>query len=454
VDDASEDARAPQSARCDARFLESGALLVDGRVDADAYLTEAPRLDPSFCEASTEVALTRQQHGWEVSQGGGSLFFSTARFGSRLAYMVARLQWEMWHKKPTEKRDKVLIYTEIRGGADVHYDLVEKTLAQKMCFWVGLAGQGDVQGIMRPYLCLLEETGRRRLASRLRGGASIHLHMVPEIARTLRMLISIVVPSGREVVRPSTSDMPVFLISRETEEGARRRHSCNFEFQHVPAAAHEKLPDWLRDRMVRGRRTEASFLCALGCFHSHTEAWRAMGAGAGIVAEDDARQIRELPAVWPLVPCLLGGALRTKGAWSRERQEYYEAGTCVRELSSLRCGVFQVPGKWTMSVAYYLPAGFAAVLLKSSESARSLCCVDVWLNEHIRHGWFPNPFCDALFRSQCMSPSKDLAADLFMNRQGRKSALSMGARIEVGMAPSDFLLELGRAQEKLRSSQS
>ena len=175
------------------------------------------------------------------------------------------------------------------------------------------------------------------------------------------------------------------------------------------------------------------------------KAWRALGPGAGIVVEDDARHIREMPDVWPPTPCLLGGVLRTQGIWKDENVEYFSSGKFMKVLHALQPGVVRIPGKWTMSVAYYLPPGFAENLLAQVTQASSFSCVDVWLNGFIKHAMYPNVFFDATAPSQCRSPFDNLSADLYMNRKGRALAKRFGATIEIGMPAEDYTAALSLA---------
>ena len=88
------------------------------------------------------------------------------------------------------------------------------------------------QGIMRPYLDLLAMTGRDHHVVNFQTGAKlVELYMIPEIARTIRVEIDIILPGGFVAISASPktdSSPPIVLISLETEEGSKRRKGCNF----------------------------------------------------------------------------------------------------------------------------------------------------------------------------------------------------------------------------------
>ena len=142
--------------------------------------------------------------------------------------------------------------------------------------------------------------------------------MVAEISRTLQWNLKIILPSGFTAIDAKMqlrAHPPIFVISMNTAEGERRRRECNFNYTLIDNALSEDVERMnVSQKMVKGRRVEKGFLATVGCFQSHVKAWGAIGDGPAIVCEDDARLLRDFPYEWPVQPCLLGGALRTKGA--------------------------------------------------------------------------------------------------------------------------------------------
>jgi hypothetical protein len=126
-------------------------------------------------------------------------------------------------------------------------------------------------------------------------------------------------------------------------------------------------------------------------------------------------------------------------------KEFYASGEFLRVLGSLEPRIFEIDRKWNMSVAYYLPRGCASMLVVEAQKIDCLSCVDIWLNTFIRRGFFPNVLIDGHGVSQCESQPSDLAADLYMNKQGKSMAQKFGANVAIGMSAPEFAIELRNA---------
>ena len=116
----------------------------------------------------------------------------------------------------------------------------------------------------------------------------------------------------------------------------------------------------------------------------------------------------------------------------------------MSDLAGLDYGWFPIVGRWTNSLAYYLPAGFTRRLCDAVSAASSLGPVDVFLNDHIKHGNFPNSFIDAHSPSQCGTQVKQIRGDLYVSLHGRQVAARSNIIIEIGMDPDVFRARVGK----------
>ena len=303
----------------------------------------------------------------------------------------------MWRRRLHQRAR--LIYVEIEDGAGVakgHFDAVLAggytiTLPRNgRCFWHGLCASQDpseyrtersaggaavdaekaqaeitkARAIMMPYLQLLKETGRgHHVEGFLSGAILVEDYMIPEISSTLAVDIELCIPgmhAARVIPRPIPDHGPqIYLIATESANDQERLKSVNFAFHRVLSPTEVANSD-VYLKMRQGRRKEAAQMQAISCFLGHLAVWRGVGDRPCIVVESDARLIRPVPSILSSdqvgCPLLLGGAMRTAGAWSKEQQEHYESGAYLKAYDQMECNTwFGLPGKWTMSVAYYLP---------------------------------------------------------------------------------------------------
>ena len=98
---------------------------------------------------------------------------------------------------------------------------------------------------------------------------------------------------------------------------------------------------------------------------------------------------------------LLGGAIRTKGAWDAEREDYIESLNYQENAKSWKLGVNMLNGhKITGTLAYYMPAIQARVMTAyisiCLDSAKELQVADVFLNSSpcVVKFRFPNVYAE------------------------------------------------------------
>ena len=230
------------------------------------------------------------------------------------------------------------------------------------------------------------------------------------------------------------------LISIGSQEDERRMNTDPLPPPHTVLRGitdANEAPDVMAG-LPRKRYSDETYNKTVCCFASHLAAWRQAGSQSIVVLESDAGLLR--PDILEsflktrcTFPVWLGGVLRTPGTWDKEKTEWVTELQVERKLCSYKEGVNQIEGhKFTNSVAYYLPSGYAKRLVEEVENRCPLKTVDVWLTSHIRHLLWPNPIVTKPGQTQCGSPLADSEADLYMSRSMRSHipGLEIGASIE------------------------
>lgn len=119
---------------------------------------------------------------------------------------------------------------------------------------------------------------------------------------------------------------------------------------------------------------------------------------------------------------MLGGAIRTPNAWTRERLEFVENFEYYNIIKSWKVGINHVEpetARFTGSLAYHLPPSCAKILVELVDAGKRRP-PDIMLNmvAGVLNGsdvYYPNPYAEhPQSRSQCGSPSRDLLADYFL----------------------------------------
>jgi GR25 family glycosyltransferase involved in LPS biosynthesis len=181
-----------------------------------------------------------------------------------------------------------------------------------------------------------------------------------------------------------------------------------------------------------GRHKGSTRDASIGALYSHYRVWQqiVVSGSPGIVLEDDAVLVRDFDETL-LGPCegivLLGGVLRTSGAWAREKEEFLDSSEYLRIHRALKPGINPMPTKkFTMAIAYYVPHAVAKTLIARADNSSHLKVIDAFLSMSGLVGgvFYPNPFRESPdSKSQCGSPAGDLHADLYLSTKMRKHAL-------------------------------
>ena len=230
-----------------------------------------------------------------------------------------------------------------------------------------------------------------------------------------------------------------FLISMNTPEGEQRRAQLSYTYTLIEGKTGEECPPWISSRMA-GRHKGCTKLAVCGNFFSHWIAWGQCGAKGCIILEDDAQEIRTPNFDWAQLPqdsvTLLGGTVRTAGAWSREYEEFGANGEFLRVIGGFKAGVNPITSefRFTMILAYYIPPNLGPKLAQAAKTSKTLRPTDVWLGKlqidgkkAVGHLVFPNLYQDlSKSTSQINSPSQHLKSDLYCCQMMRKWSASLG----------------------------
>ena len=213
-----------------------------------------------------------------------------------------------------------------------------------------------------------------------------------------------------------------------------------------PLAANEQyitgyteVPKYVVDKFA-GRHKGETLKSSLGCLYSHMMAWEKIASDniASIILEDDAIMCRAVNYEVVLKSqslVLLGGVVRTPGAWAREQSEYVETEAYLHRVQNFQVGLKSLDtNKFTGSIAYWMPVGVAKALVAHVQKVAHYRVADIFLRSsvddillHFPNAYKELPGC----KSQCNSPPKDLGGDLFMSRHFQKHA---GAKFEALLA--------------------
>jgi len=233
----------------------------------------------------------------------------------------------------------------------------------------------------------------------------------------------------------SSHDVKTYIINMNNEEGHRRRMmrgDLKPNEEYVTPCSYDDIPEIIKNSFF-GRHKGVTRESSISCLWSHMRLWLEIGeSGVGcLILEDDAMKVRSMTEqeVQEMVSqeavMLLGGAIRTKGAWDAEREDYIESLNYQENAKSWKLGVNMLNGhKITGTLAYYMPAIQARVMTAyisiCLDSGKKLKVADVFLNSSpcVVKFRFPNVYAEGPgCSSQCGSPYKDLGADCYLTRE-------------------------------------
>jgi GR25 family glycosyltransferase involved in LPS biosynthesis len=234
----------------------------------------------------------------------------------------------------------------------------------------------------------------------------------------------------------------IYVISLDSSEGNKRKAQLNYEhaiFEAYPHTSPE--PDIIQ---VLGRAQEHTGTAPRqrACFFSHFKLWQKIAEGNlnTIICEDDALLVRDIDLTTFSDDCitLLGGCIRTPGAWCREKSEFVENLKFLNIVKNFKPGLNIIDYdeyKWTNCLAYYLPANIARKLVsKVMADHHKVRPVDIWLGQtgFVQQLFFPNIFIDMDDSvTQVNSPKGHQKADFYICEFMRKEAMKQDIRLSM-----------------------
>jgi len=232
-------------------------------------------------------------------------------------------------------------------------------------------------------------------------------------------------------VAPMDPIRTLIISIPESAEGKKRAEKRGDLQQHEEYfTGYTEVPEFVSDKFA-GRHKGETRRSSLGCLYSHMMVWEKIACdGIGsIVLEDDMIKCRTvdyslLKSRYNLV--LLGGVVRTAGAWKREQSEYVQTNMYFQRVDNFIIGLNDLgKNKFTGSCAYYMPVEVAKALVAHVKNVAHFRVADVFMKssvDNIQVLW-PNSFMEMpASRSQCNSPARDLQADLFLSLHFQKHA--------------------------------
>lgn len=224
--------------------------------------------------------------------------------------------------------------------------------------------------------------------------------------------------------------MPHLVISLNSDEGMMRRSALNFEHEIIEAIP---APSSF---ILQGRYKQHKDAILSGCY-SHYRCWQELvrRGRSGVVLEDDAERVRhDIEYHVDTFPddgfTLLGGAIRTPGAWEREQQEFVDTSQIMQIILGFSPGVNPVRDfRWTNSIAYFMPLKIAKKLIGIVDANPSFRIIDIWLSnlQVPQYLMWPNLFIDSERAiSQLGSKDDHAHSDLYVCRFMREAMQRQG----------------------------
>jgi hypothetical protein len=249
-------------------------------------------------------------------------------------------------------------------------------------------------------------------------------------------------PEIFDISTPKEYMPPIIVISLlNTSEGKSRRSKLNMKHELFTAFHWEDSEPHISIE-VTGRAQESTGTKPRqrATFYSHYMLWKQVAEGSinTIIAEDDAILVRDIDLTILSDDCitLLGGCIRTPGAWCREMAEFVENMKFLDIVKNFKPGLNNIDYdnfRWTNCLAYYLPVNIARKLVdKVVADKHKVRPVDIWLGQtgFVQQLFFPNMFIDMDEAvTQVNSPKGHQKADFYICEFMRKWAMKQGINL-------------------------
>ena len=180
-------------------------------------------------------------------------------------------------------------------------------------------------------------------------------------------------------------------------------------------------------------------------FFSHYKLWVTISKNQAdaVICEDDAILVESRSIDISTLPqdgiTLLGGCIRTPGAWSREKAEFVNNLKFLEIVKNFKPGINIIDYdefRWTNCMAYFLPWKMAGHLVEDVrrilDDGKGFRPVDIWLGKNIwmKYIHYPNIFIDMDDSvTQVNSPKGHQKADFYICEYMRRAAAEQSIRL-------------------------
>ena len=238
-----------------------------------------------------------------------------------------------------------------------------------------------------------------------------------------------------------------FVISLESPEGAKRKAQLNFMHSIFMAYPHTSSEPKDFGIYMLGRAKEHTELAPRqrATFFSHYKLWETISKNQAdaVICEDDAILVESRSIDISTLPrdgiTLLGGCIRTPGAWSREKAEFVNNLKFLDIVKNFKPGINIIDYdkfRWTNCLAYFLPWNMARHLVEDVrrilDEGKGFRPVDIWLGKNIwmKYIHYPNIFIDMDDSvTQVNSPKGHQKADFYICEYMRRAAAEQSIRL-------------------------
>ena len=238
-----------------------------------------------------------------------------------------------------------------------------------------------------------------------------------------------------------------FVISLESPEGAKRKAQLNFMHSIFMAYPHTSSEPMDFGIHMLGRAKEHTGLAPRqrATFFSHYKLWETIitNQADAVICEDDAILVESRSIDTSTLPqdgiTLLGGCIRTPGAWNREKTEFVDNLKFLDIVKNFKPGINLIDFdkfRWTNCLAYFLPWNMARELVEDVrrilDDGKGFRPVDIWLGKNIwmKYIHYPNIFIDMDDSvTQVNSPKGHQKADFYICEYMRRAAAEQSIRL-------------------------
>ena len=244
-----------------------------------------------------------------------------------------------------------------------------------------------------------------------------------------------------DLVEPKSLDVTIYVISLDTVEGNKRKNQLNFPHVKFKGYDHESTEPDIIKMKGRGQEVTTTAPRQRATFYSHMKVWQKIASEqrSAVVCEDDAIMLEgrsfNTSSLQQDGITLLGGCIRTPGAWAREKSEFAENLKFLEIVKNFKSGTNIITNefRWTNCLGYYIPLNLAKEFIQTaSDCLGKVRPVDIWLGQQsqMKYIYYPNVSVDMdNATTQVNSPKGHQKADFYICEFMRKAAMKQGINL-------------------------